>query len=624
MLQKLISLPRIKKQLILFFLDCFLLIFALFLSFFLRLGLWYLPSNELLLLIFISPVVAIPIFYRFGLYRAITRYLGFQALWSIIQAVTLYALVWGIIVLMMSIYGTPRSVIIINWFLTIVLVGGARMLARWLLSQSKKYSKESKVKKVLIYGAGSSGRELLFALSESEEYHPLGYIDDNIDLQNKSINGVEVFRKNDLSKLIKEKQVSQVLLAMPNLTRKKRIEIISFLESHTVEVRSLPSVINLAKGKVTVNDLHEIEIQDLLGRDTTPSNGKILEFNINNKVVMVTGAGGSIGSELCRQIFLLKPSKIILYEISEVSLYQIEQEMIIKNEIGIEICPILGSVTDKDRVKKIIDYFKVETIYHAAAYKHVPLVEYNPTEGILNNVFGTLNLAEVAISSGVKTFVFISTDKAVRPTNIMGATKRVAELILQSLSSKSNNTTFSMVRFGNVLDSSGSVIPLFKKQIKEGGPVTVTHPEITRYFMTIPEAIELVLQVGAMAKDGEVFVLDMGEPVRIYDLAVKMINLSGLVLRDSENPKGDIEIQFSGLRPGEKLYEELLVDGNFEATENELIWRANENDMIWDKLQPTLAKLKESAKIADEQKCYKLLSDLLPQFKPQSNSFKSI
>jgi len=455
----------------------------------------------------------------------------------------------------------------------------------------------------------------------------VAFIDDASEIYHQSINGLVVYCQDDISDLIKKYNIKEVLLAIPTLTRIRRLEIINVLEPFALVVRSLPSVSELAQGKVRVNDLLEIDLRDLLGRDTVKPNSQLLKINISKKVVLVTGAGGSIGSELCRQIISLKPKKLVLYDISESSLYQIEQELLNIGVANVEILPIIGSVADKERMEYICNYYVVKTIYHAAAYKHVPLVEFNQSQGVLNNSIGTMIAAKAAISSNVETFVLISTDKAVRPTNIMGASKRVAELILQALDREHHDICFTMVRFGNVLDSSGSVIPLFKKQIEAGGPITVTHSDVVRYFMTIPEAVELVIQAGAMSKGGEVFVLDMGEPIRIYDLAVKMIQLSGLVLLDKDNPKGDIEIQYTGLRPGEKLYEELLVDGKFSPTEHKLILRTEEEMIDWVQLEPMLTKIEEAATTIDtcsnNEKIYKSLRQIVPQFNRQSNGFGS-
>ena len=597
--------------------DICAVISCLFLSFYVRLGYWFYPAGEieLLLAIYASPLLALPIFIRFGLYREVTRYMGFNVLWRISQSVSIYAILWGLVTFMAAIDFIPRSVILINWLLVIIIISGARLLVRRLVS------KVSSSTNVLIYGAGSAGRQLCTALNESGEYKPMAFIDDASENYRHSINGLKVYSKNDLEFLIDKKNIKEVFLAIPTLSRTRRREIITFLKSYPLLVRSLPSVSELVKGKVTINDLLEIDLRDLLGRELVSPNKKLLKINISNKVVLVTGAGGSIGSELCRQIMFLKPEKIVLYEISESSLYQIDQELLGLGMSNINIVPVIGSISDKERLINICNFHGIDTIYHAAAYKHVPLVESNQSQGVLNNAIGTMIAAEAAIASDVATFVLVSTDKAVRPTNVMGATKRVAELVLQALAAHSHNTCFTMVRFGNVLDSSGSVIPLFKKQIKAGGPVTVTDYNVVRYFMTIPEAVELVIQAGAMAKGGEVFVLDMGKPIRIYDLAVKMIKLSGLQELDEKNPDGDIEIQCTGLRPGEKLYEELLIDGEFFPTENKLIMQTKESMISWDHLEPMLSQIKEAALNADTKNIYRLLSQIVPQFNPKSSDF---
>jgi len=607
-------------------LDTTVIIGSLFIAFYVRLGNWSYPptGSELQILIYASPLLALPIFTYFGLYRNVTRYIGFNALLRIAQSVTLYSILWGLIAFMVVNWEAfPRSVILINWLLVIAIIGGSRLFSRWLLSEVDSSKVEVNTTRVVIYGAGLAGRQLSTALKESREYKPMAFIDDANEIYNYSINGLNVFSPADLMSLIEKKNIKEVFLAMPSLTRVRRNEIINYLEPFQLIVRSLPSISELAQGKVTVNDLLEVDIRDLLGRDSVTPNKDLLKINIKNKVVLVTGAGGSIGSELCRQIVFLKPKILLLFDISESSIYLIEQELISLKIPDVEINPLIGSVSDLHRVKVILDCYSVQTIYHAAAYKHVPLVEFNPSQGVLNNAIGTMVLAEAAIYSNVEIFVLISTDKAVRPTSVMGASKRIAELVLQSFSSQNNNTCFTMVRFGNVLDSSGSVIPLFKKQIKAGGPVTVTHPDIVRYFMTISEAVELVIQAGAMAKGGDVFLLDMGEPIRIYDLAVKMIKLSGLVVIDENNPKGDIEIKYTGLRPGEKLFEELLVGGNFDYTQNKLIMRAEEEMIGWDKLEPILVQLKDAATKSDTERVYKLLLQLVPKFSPIINLNKS-
>jgi len=610
MIQILINLSRRNKQALMLAFDAITIICLIYLAFWIRLGYLFYPSGnyELQIAIYASPLLAIPIFTSFGLYREVIRYVGFKALWRIIQAASLYGTLFGLILLMARFESVPRSVILINWVLVILVIGSSRFFTRWILVEHGNNNN------VVIYGAGSAGRQLSNALSQSKEYNPVAFIDDSNLIIDHSINGLKVYSPNDLLSLIDKKNIKEVLIAIPSLTRTRRREIIDFLEPCPVVVRSLPGVSALAQGKVKVKDLLEIDIGDLLGRESARPNKELFEINISNKVVMVTGAGGSIGSELCRQIILLKPKILVLYEISENSLYHIDQELSDANLPNIDVFPVLGSVSDKDRVFKICEFYGVQTIYHAAAYKHVPIVEYNQSQGVYNNTIGTMLLAEAAIASNVETFVLISTDKAVRPTNYMGASKRAAEMVLQAFSELPHNTCFTMVRFGNVLDSSGSVIPLFKKQIKEGGPITVTHIDIVRYFMMIPEAVELVIQAGAMAKGGEVFVLDMGKPVRIYDLAVKMINLSGLKLLDENNPRGDIKIEYTGLRPGEKLYEELILDGEFSLTENKLIMRAEEELMAWDKLEPILAEIYKKGAHINTEELYNLLKKIVPEF----------
>jgi FlaA1/EpsC-like NDP-sugar epimerase len=509
--------------------DSVVLVSILLASFSIRLGYWYFPENDLIWVIFGAPVVASIIFVRFGLYRAVIRYIGFKALWTVLQAVSLYALVWGVVGFMVAVDGIPRSVILINWMLSLLAIGGVRILARALLSGNVKFSifnfefngnGNSNERRVLVYGAGDAGVQLIGSLVHSDEYHPVGLIDDSKELQGQYISGLSVYSVDAIEKLIIKLKVDEILIAMPSASRAKRLAIIGTLEPYSVHVRMLPGVTELAQGKVSVGDLREVSIKDLLGRDLAEANKDLLGKNITDKVVVVTGAGGSIGSELCRQIVFLEPKVLILFEMSELALYTIEKELSNIDSHSLDVYPILGSVNNKVRLDNVFKQFDVDTIYHAAAYKHVPMVEFNNTEVVNNNIFGTLNCARAAIDASVETFVLISTDKAVRPTNTMGATKRSAELVLQALSANQTGTKFSMVRFGNVLGSSGSVIPLFKQQIKAGGPITVTDKDIIRYFMTISEAVELVIQAGAMGTGGDVFVLDMGEPVRIHDLAV--------------------------------------------------------------------------------------------------------
>nr|QFC18030.1 UDP-D-quinovosamine 4-dehydrogenase [Vibrio parahaemolyticus] len=523
-------------------------------------------------------IVTIAVFARLGLYRAVLRYLTFQALF----VVTAGAVISATLVAALSFYMSdpfPRTVPIIYGAFLALFCGGPRVIVRSLIAQS--YSTQSK--EVLIYGAGSGGRQLAMALRSSGDYRVRAFIDGDSTLCNTMILGLPVIAIEDAMSLINKYDVSQVLLAVPSAKRSRRKVILDELAKLPVEVLTVPDMTDIVSGKAKIDELKDVAIEDLLGRDPVAPQQVLLEANIKDKVVMVTGAGGSIGSELCRQIVEQSPKSIILFELSEFGLYQIDREL---NQLKIEkgltcdIIPLLGSVQRQHRLETTMSSFKVQTVYHAAAYKHVPLVEFNVIEGVRNNIYGTYYTACAAIKAGVESFVLISTDKAVRPTNVMGTTKRMAELGLQALAdqenAKPNGTRFCMVRFGNVLGSSGSVIPVFKKQIASGGPVTVTHPEITRFFMTIPEAAQLVIQAGAMGKGGDVFVLDMGESVKITDLACNLIQLSGLEVKSEANPHGDIEIQFSGLRPGEKLYEELLIGDNVKQTAHERIMTAHE------------------------------------------------
>ena len=641
MMNKITNLPRIFKQLLLISVDFILLIVILFLSYSIRLDYWYYPTDDTIRLILLAPIIGVPIFAKLGLYQSVIRYIDLKALWSLVQAVSLYALIWSVVGFLMQAdilkergfdVGTiPRSVIIINWLLAIFVIGGIRISARFILSENiklsifnyefkdKKNNVESGKSRVLIYGAGRAGVQLSLALTNSSQFYPVGFIDDNKELQGNSISGLNVYSVNDIEDLINTLKVQEVLIAIPSASRSDRFSIIDKLERYPVVVRMLPGLTDIAQGKVKIDDLLQVSIKDLLGRESVDPNESLLGKNITDKTVIVTGAGGSIGSELCRQIVLLKPKTLILFEINELALYSIDKELNqINNEYSLNIYPMLGSVNNKDRLKNIFKNFEVDTIYHAAAYKHVPMVEFNNAEGVDNNIFGTFNCATAAIDSGVKNFVLISTDKAVRPTNTMGATKRVAELILQAFSVKQNTTTFSMVRFGNVLGSSGSVIPLFKKQIIDGGPVTVTDKEIIRYFMTVTEAVELTIQAGAMSTGGDVFVLDMGKPVKIKELAEKLIRLSGLKVRDETHPNGDIEIKYTGLRAGEKLYEELLIGDNVSKTENSLIMRAKEDMLSWEELKLILDKLFLANDSYDLKTVRELLIELVPGFVPES------
>ena len=618
-LTKIISLPRRSKQLIMMLIDLTVLIPIVLASFSLRFGAFYTPENSLVWVILISPIIAIPIFIRFGLYRAVIRYIGLKALWAVFQAVTFYSCVWGLLgyIFTQEVFSDvfPRSVIILNWGITLIVIGGFRLGATWVLSNIQ----DQKAIKVAVFGAGYAGRQLSLALKSSKEYKPIFFIDDDKRIIGRVINGIEVISREELKKYNNNQKIDEVLLAVPSASQFDKKDIIDFLESLNISrFRSLPSFSELAMGNIKIDDLQAIDIKDLLGRLPVKPNDYLLKINIQEKTVLVTGAGGSIGSEICRQIITLKPKKLILFDVSESSLYQIEQEINQKLSENIKIYAILGTVLDKTRLTKILNKFKVETIYHAAAYKHVPIVEYNQEQGVLNNSIGTMRLAEAAIAANVDTFVLISTDKAVRPSSTMGASKRIAELVLQAFSKENNSTNFTIVRFGNVLDSSGSVIPLFKKQIKDGGPITVTDINIVRYFMTIPEAVELVIQAGAMGRGGDVFVLNMGQPIKIYDLALKMIRLSGLQVLNEDNPNGDIEIKCTGLRPGEKLYEELLVGDNSFQTENKLIIRASEDMLSWKKLEPMIVDLEAAIKSSNQLLIRETLLQIVPEFHPQS------
>lgn len=631
---KILSLPRNVKRLIVLSLDLLIIPLALWCSFSLRLGVFFVPDDlsfvpedaryDVIYLFLIAPVIAIPIFVRFGLYRAIIRYIGFIAMWAIIKAVSLYTLAFGVVILLSGLSGVPRSVIIINWLMVVLMIGCTRALGRWWLTGSLKLPSSSEAKrKVVIYGAGNAGVQIAAALASGSELHPIAFIDDNPALQGNYIEGCRVFPFSRLSSLIEDYAVKEVLLAMPAVSRSRRSQVITMLEPYSVHVTTVPGLHDLASGKLKAEDIREVGINDLLGRIPVEPDQELLNANINGKAVLVTGAGGSIGSELCRQIIKLNPSALILYERSEHDLYLIEKEML---EIAQRlypgkpnrVAPILASILDQNRMEAVCQAFGVETIYHAAAYKHVPMVEKNPSEAVRNNVLGTYRVAQAAINSGIETFVLISTDKAVRPTSTMGATKRFAEMILQELAKQDKvKTRFTMVRFGNVLGSSGSVIPLFREQIKSGGPLTVTDPKITRYFMTIPEAAQLVIQAGAMGEGGDVFVLDMGDPVKILDMARRLIHLSGLEVKDEDNPDGDIEIIYTGLRPGEKLYEELLIGENNLPTRHPLIMSANEDSLPWEELGNYIDQFERVIESHDVEKSRELLVEAVKGFTPQ-------
>jgi len=627
----LIGLSRRKKAFLLISADVFFAVLALWLAFSLRWGVLYIPKGDQWYLFATAPVIACAVFARLGLYRAIIRYIEVRVLWAIIQATSFYALIFAFVVYESNIQGIPRTVTPLNWLLMILLVGSSRFFARWWLGDihfslvGGRGALACRKRNVVIYGAGSAGVQLAAALGHGREYNPVAFIDDDLLLHHQKINGVKIHPLSSLSHLIKKYHVSDVLLAMPSASRSRKSEIIRLLEPYAVHVMSMPGLSDIAQGKVTVDALQEVDIADLLGRDSVAPNPSLLQASINGKVVMVTGAGGSIGSELCRQIIQLQPPALVLFELCEYALYTIEKELNhLLEKAGrvedIELIAVLGSVVNSERMMKVCKTFNVQTIYHAAAYKHVPMVERNPGEAIWNNIFGTYRTAQAAIATGVETFVLISTDKAVRPTSTMGATKRFAELILQAFSAETNEppqTRFIMVRFGNVLGSSGSVVPLFREQIARGGPVTVTDERIIRYFMTIPEAAQLVIQAGAMGQGGDVFVLDMGAPVRILDLAKRMIHLSGLEVKDEDHPSGEIEISFTGLRPGEKLYEELLIGDNVSETSHSRIMRAEEQVIPWVELEKMLNILEQATENDDFNKIRDILTQVVCGFVPQ-------
>lgn len=589
-----LALPRTAKRFIAMSVDICLCILTVWLAFYLRLGEFISLTGNTLLAALLSIGIALPLFIVSGLYRAIFRYSGWPALLTVARAIAIYGLIYASIFTAVSIPQVPRTIGLIQPILLLLFVGASRALARsWLGDHYEALRKQAKRAKVLIYGAGQSGRQLATALTNSMEMRVVGFLDDDDRLYGHVLNGLPIYNPADLPGLVPTLHLNTVLLAMPGISRRRRNEVLSAIRTAHISVRTLPSVSDLVQGKVGVSDLRELDIDDLLGREPVAPNHLLLAKNVFDKVVLVTGAGGSIGSELCRQILAIGPQKLLLIEQTEFALYHIHQEL--EEKLAgrdIKLVPLLASVQDEERMREIMSTWKPATVYHAAAYKHVPLVEHNPAEGVKNNVFGTLRTARAAAANGVADFVLVSTDKAVRPTNIMGASKRLAEMVLQALAAESSSTRFTMVRFGNVLGSSGSVVPRFRQQIRDGGPITLTHPDITRYFMTIPEAAQLVIQAGAMAGGGgNVFVLDMGQPVRIIDLARRMIELSGLKVRDECNPDGDIEINNTGLRPGEKLYEELLIGDNPLPTQHPRIMKAREDYLPWNELELKLKSL---------------------------------
>ncbi len=622
-----LALPRPAKRFIALLVDLSLCILTVWLAFYLRLGefIGFAGSSEwaqgAVWAGAVSVGIALPIFVVFGLYRAIFRYNGWPALLAVARAVGIYGLLFASIFTAIGLTGVPRTVGIIQPILLLLFVGASRAFTRiWLGDQYLNILKSASRPKVLVYGAGSTGRQLVAAMANSHEMQVVGFLDDDDRLHGHVLNGLPIYNPADLVNLAPTLTISDVLLAMPSLSRKRRNEILAQIRTSRVAVRTLPSVNDLAQGKVGISDLRELDIDDLLGREPVMPNHILLAMNVRSKVVMVTGAGGSIGSELCRQILAVNPSKLLLIEHSEFALYAIHQELEEKLAgRSITLVPLLASVQDDERMREIMSTWHPETVYHAAAYKHVPLVEHNPAEGIKNNVLGTLRTAIAASENGVSDFVLVSTDKAVRPTNIMGASKRLAEMVLQALASTNPGTKFSMVRFGNVLGSSGSVVPKFRQQIRDGGPITLTHPEITRYFMTIPEASQLVIQAGAMAKGGDVFVLDMGQPVKIADLARRMVELSGLTMKDDDAPDGDVAIEITGLRPGEKLYEELLIGNNPQPTSHSRIMKANELFVSWEELEDKLKALEMALNVNDVGVIRVMMQQLVTGYTPSDS-----
>jgi FlaA1/EpsC-like NDP-sugar epimerase len=615
-----IDLQRRSKVLFMLVTDFFVLPFAFYTSIALREGMLLPDISEYWWLFFIVPFLTIPIFIKIGLYRAVIRYMDLKVLATIFYGALIATLLITAVVAMARINTLPRSSLGIFCIFASVYIGATRLFARGLLQRVEL--RMDKKKRVAIYGAGRAGTQIAQALLSSREYKPVMFIDDSEQLQNTSLYGLRVFSPVDIEALIVQKNIDEILLAIPSAQRSKKRDLIENLRKHEIAIKILPSVADVVSGRVRIEDVRDVQIEDLLGRDQVPPREDLLKACIFNKVVCVTGAGGSIGSELCRQVANLGPSKLLLIEQSEFALYEIEKELHL-NFPHIKINSYLLDVCNEKKLENIFVDNNVETVYHAAAYKHVPLVEYNPASGIFNNGLGTYSAAKAAIKAKVKSFILISTDKAVRPTNVMGASKRLAELILQSLAEKNKEIIFSMVRFGNVLGSSGSVVPLFREQIKRGGPVTVTHPDIIRYFMTIPEASLLVIQAGSMAKGGEVFVLDMGEPVKIYDLAQRMIRLSGFEVRSADTPDGDIEIQFTGLRPGEKLFEELLIGENVLPTSHPSIMMAKESFLINEELNAKidhLVKICLSDNHGTEHRDIKLaLQDIVKEYVPELN-----
>ncbi len=608
---------RTRKQFAVMTVDVLLSLLATWMAFSLRLDTPNIPTQLQLRVYLLAPLLAIPVFVRFGLYRAIFRYTGQAALIATAKAVALYGALLSVLLLWAQWTMVPRSLGILQPLIFLILVGASRAFARFWLAGLDFAGDHADTKRLLIFGAGTAGVQTAVAMAVSRQFKLVGFVDDDPVKVGRSINGVMVSAAAQVHQRVLEEGITDILLAMPSASRQRRLAIIQSLNSLPVHVRTLPSMADLATGRVTVQDFRELDIEDLLGREPVPPQPELLARDLAGKVVLVTGAGGSIGSELCRSIVLQRPFQLLLLDHNEFGLYLIHQELEALSRaqaLGVVLVPLLGSVVHADRMRSVCMDYRPSTIYHAAAYKHVPLVEDNAGEGVLNNVFGTWNVAQAALASGAQRFVLVSTDKAVRPTNVMGASKRMAELVLQALAAQPGSTCFSMVRFGNVLGSSGSVVPLFRQQLASGGPLTVTHADVTRYFMTIPEAAQLVLQAGAMGQGGDVFVLDMGEPVRIVDLARRMVQLSGLTVREAAHPEGDISIEITGLRPGEKLFEELLIGDNPEPTAHPRIMKAQEACLPWPVLDVHLQALRAAALANDDTALRTVLAQCVPGF----------
>ncbi len=620
-IERILAMPRSRKIALVMCLDIFASIFACYLAFALRLGDWDVFRLGLMLFTLLSVSMLLPTFLWRNIYNAIMRYSGIRSVIDISAAIAIAAIPAFCVFGIYGVTGVPRTVTIIQPIILFIILTSSRVFARYILVDVlKRRTYGGEYRRTVIYGAGNAGLQLANSMRQEAGIYLCAFLDDDKRLAQHRIDSVPVWHSSDISAVIDKFSPTDIFLAMPNISRRKRQNIIDSLNEYPVRVMTLPNLQQIVDGKVSVNDLRQVEIEDLLGRDPVAANELLMSKNITGKIVMVTGAGGSIGSELCRHILLSRPAKLILVEMSEHALYQIEDELCeTKNQnptITCEIVSELANISNADTVNRLMQRWQPQTLFHAAAYKHVPIVEANPIAGLHNNIIGTLNCAQAAQAAQVRHFILVSTDKAVRPTNIMGASKRACELILQAFDQRGSNTIFSMVRFGNVLGSSGSVVPKFRSQIEAGGPITLTHKDITRYFMTIPEAAQLVIQAGAMAKGGEVFVLDMGEPIKIIDLAASMVRLSGLSLRSTNNPDGDIEIIETGLRPGEKLYEELLIGDNPEATSHPRIMRANETMVAWDILSDMLEKLNKILNERDAGGAIEVLKEIVVEYTP--------